>query len=468
MAGPVAASAGPADGAPRQRLPIAWVARALHWLLGFGCLVGWPGLHTVGDLVVLRRTLTRHMVAGFVRGRDPGRLPPLLLAIFGPAAAVPAVGLWPDLRDPASRLWSPRGGRGGPMELLQVLDAAYFALPAAWVREAEALLPPATQEQRYLSLQPFDMTSAAEAMDVVAGRLGWQGYSVCVPPPAAELAPLTVKAATTLQLGPRLRAQRAARADYVACALAVGAAPAPEAEVQSAQRALEAAMKQLWQLPWDNDRKEVLWRLTVNGVRGAGGHDIALPGPCGCGWAGPSPGDAGCRARQWRLHHFWGCPVAEAVRKELSAALGAARGSLTCAHVWLLRPPPDVCPWVWPVVCAAALEAMERGRKVLWAAAADDLPDGQTHIEDFFPPVARPAGADELPRPGVGAPITAVVRAQRRAAAWFWCIIQDFVSLHKTSDLWGWAVPSDHPFMGHHGTQLELHLSPGLMLPRSL
>jgi hypothetical protein len=111
---------------------------------------------------------------------------------------------------------------------------------------------------------------------------------------------------------------------------------------------------------------------------------------------------------------------------------------------------------------------MERGRKVLWAATAGDQSDGQTHIDDFFLPVARPSGADEVPLPRVGAPVTAVVRAQRRAAAWFWCIIQDFVSLHKTSDLWGWAVPSDHPFMGHHGVQLELHLPPGLVLPRSL
>jgi hypothetical protein len=82
----------------------------------------------------------------------------------------------------------------------------------------------------------LDVAEAAEAVDVLAGRLGWQGYPVCLPPSTAELAPLTVKAATTLQFG---------RADFVACALAAGAAPVPAAEVQSALqlqlRALEVA-----------------------------------------------------------------------------------------------------------------------------------------------------------------------------------------------------------------------------------
>jgi hypothetical protein len=88
-------------------------------------------------------------------------------------------------------------------------------------------------------------------------------------------------------------------------------------------------LRLLRQQAWDNERKEILWQLTVNGVCGAGGHDIALPGPCACGWARPSLGPASCRARQWCLHHFWGCPVAAAVRKELCDTLGPARGSLT-------------------------------------------------------------------------------------------------------------------------------------------
>ena len=44
----------------------------------------------------------------------------------------------------------------------------------------------------------------AEALAAVAGQLGWGHVSVCVPPPATGLAALTVKAATTLQLGARL------------------------------------------------------------------------------------------------------------------------------------------------------------------------------------------------------------------------------------------------------------------------
>ena len=82
------------------------------------------------------------------------------------------------------------------------------------------------------------------------GRAAWLGPSVrlCLLPPAAGLAPLTVKEATTLQLGARLRAQHAARAEYVAWALAVGAAPPSAGEVSAATKALLAGMKQLWKV----------------------------------------------------------------------------------------------------------------------------------------------------------------------------------------------------------------------------
>ena len=64
--------------------------------------------------------------------------------------------------------------------------------------------------------------------------------------------------------------------------------------------------------------------------------------------------------------------MAAAVRKELWDGLGSARHNLSCADVWLLRPPPGVCGGFWQVVCAAALEAMERGRKVLWASEEEE------------------------------------------------------------------------------------------------
>ena len=76
-----------------------------------------------------------------------------------------------------------------------------------------------------------------------------------------------------------------------------------------------------------------------------------------------------------------------------------ARRNPSCADVWLLRPPPGVGG-------GQPLEAVERGRKVLWASEEEEEEeDGQTLITDFFPTVARAAGP---PRPLVPAPVAAV------------------------------------------------------------
>ena len=84
--------------------------------------------------------------------------------------------------------------------------------------------------------------------------------------------------------------QNGARRLYAADALfGVGAIlnDAQYAQVTKARARLGDAMRNLWQLPWENARKEVLWRLALNGVPGAGEHDISQAGPCPCGWAGP-------------------------------------------------------------------------------------------------------------------------------------------------------------------------------------
>ena len=60
---------------------------------------------------------------------------------------------------------------------------------------------------------------------------------------------------------------------------------------------------------------------------------------------------------------------------------------------------------------------------MLWASEEEEE-EGQTLITDLFPTLARAAGP---PGPPVPAPVTVVQRAQLRAAAWFWCILQDFV-----------------------------------------
>ena len=170
--------------------------------------------------------------------------------------------------------------------------------------------------------------------------------SVCVPPPAAGLAPLTVKAATTLQLGLCLRAQRTARAKYVAWALAMGAVSPSAGEVSAATKSLLTGMEQLWKIEWYNERREALWRVSVNGVRGAGGRDIVFPGPCRCGWAGPPAGvsaeaDRRRRAHRWRYTIFGSAQLLRRFARSYGMAWG--RRNPSCADVWLLRPPLGVC-----------------------------------------------------------------------------------------------------------------------------
>ena len=55
-----------------------------------------------------------------------------------------------------------------------------------------------------------------------------------------------------------------------------------------------------------------LWRFPD-----AGGHDIAQSGPCPCGWEGPARQGVEIRCREWRHHHFWGCPVAKAAVEQV-------------------------------------------------------------------------------------------------------------------------------------------------------
>ena len=113
-------------------------------------------------------------------------------------------------------------------------------------------------------------------------------------------------------------------------------------------------------------------------------------------------------AHMWREHCFWSCGVAKDVVHQLREViqLGA---SLARDSVWLLLAPPGVHQCMWEPVCAAALDAMAFGRRMLWAVHLDERPDDpqQTQITRFFP-VLSPR------RPAQG------VRAGRRAAARFW------------------------------------------------
>jgi len=120
-------------------------------------------------------------------------------------------------------------------------------------------------------------------------------------------------------------------------------------------------LKRVWGLPLDNQLKEIFFRLAAHAI--PGGHIPAWT--CSC-----SPGLV-LGAATSRLHTFWSCPLAVAVRAELERIL---LQPVSLASLWLLRPPsPSVRQIVWDVVCLAALGAMEHGRRSAWAPQAAQL-----------------------------------------------------------------------------------------------
>ena len=187
--------------------------------------------------------------------------------------------------------------------------------------------------------------------------------------------------------------------------------------------------RHLWsKLRWENDRKEIWWRLTVNGVANnarMGQHDRA----CACGGGPPD-----------RLHHFWECPVATTVVSELQAQLPGV--SLARHHVWLMHPPAAfVVRQVWQVVCMVAVAAMHKGCCLVhgWAAHPDH--------PNAPPPAARVTGASV------------------RAVAYFWEALDDFVSVpgvvgFKDVSKILERMGADHPFLCSYGDAIKVRRVP--------
>ena len=321
-----------------------------------------------------------------------------------------------------------------------------LAIPAPF---REALPLPDMGALGYLGRGPVNLGATAEAVSRILGCMGWSRVAlmdrIIMGDGGRRCHPLTVKSATTLQLKDVFAAQRAERAAYVDSALlaagpgGLGIGGGPAMDSAAALRGLEEGLRTIWRVPWDNVHKEPLWRLVVNGVRNAGGHELCPSHPCPCGFHGV-PGAPSPRAASfaWRLHHFWHCPVAEAIVGELRRALPGT--TITRAHLWLLRPPREgLHPGVWGVVVAAAVAAMHTGRKNLIRLHLQQqqlVAPGQTLITAYFPVT-------------IGAPPPTVMeRATRWAAAWFWCLLQDFASLHNSvPKAWGGGPPADHPFL---------------------
>jgi hypothetical protein len=313
------------------------------------------------------------------------------------------------------------GGAGAGVGAMAPLAAAAAAAPAP-----AAPIPPAIE---------------VEAM--LVERLGWQLPDSNT---VADVACLTVKAATLLQLGPVL-AERAARHKVLAndALMADGGGAGglvAQQVVRTAPERVQLAQRHLWKLRWDNGFKEVYWRLVLDGLptyRRMGATGAACI--CVCGASNPG-----------RAHHFWQCTVAQAVVAAVQGKLpsppaalappGAHGGvpPLQCQHLWLMRLPPalvQVHRGVWRVVCLAAINAMEEGRRKLYGVQLA---------------AARGEGG-----PLVGLPVGQQLAAVRRfAVACFWELLADFVAMQAAPEQWVAQLGPSHPFLGVDSSHARL------------
>ncbi len=275
------------------------------------------------------------------------------------------------------------------------VDALLAALPDEWVQAARA----AAADIAAGRLQP---PSPDDAARVLLSRLGWRL-------PGRErpllLTAFTVRDGTTL-LTTAARQRRTQQRLQ------------PYAEqLLGTLGELQAALRRLWQLPWENCHKEPFWRLVYDAFPTAA--RMHIDEPCACGGA---PADL--------EHHYWACPVARAVTASIAATFPApppaaggapAPAPFAMANVWLARAPRGVHSGVWDVACLAAVEAMDHGRRSMYAMRMG--------------PAEPPPAAD------------VVRRASRSAVARFWCLLADFVGLGGAPPAWRAACPPGHPLL---------------------
>ncbi len=251
-----------------------------------------------------------------------------------------------------------------------------------------------------------------------------------------------------------------------------------------------AAQRSLWKLKWDNHFKEVYWRLVFNGLATAE-RMRQQDYECVCGpVVGGQPG---------RRHHYWECPVAQAVVAAMQQQLvGWMSGVLQPHHVLCMRcpgpvqgvggaPGPALHKGVWRVVCLAAINAMDSGRKAanklrleqrrqqqaaLVAQQAAAAPVDQRLITTLLQPAAlsaaqqqhraqvqqrQQAQAQLLQQQQQQEAAGRLVAVKQKAVSQFWALLQDSVVLSVVPDSWCADVPASHPFLRVVGGTVSVH-----------
>ena len=202
---------------------------------------------------------------------------------------------------------------------------------------------------------------------------------------------------------------------------------------QPALEGLQRTFARVWrEVPVRNEFKELLWRMAVDGVAGAQ-KDLQgwMRGACGC---------SSHAHADLRVHHFWSCPVAQAVVAEMSRVLQV---DVQRRHIWLLERPEEVgpilCPWhIWAAACLASLYAMNTGRRRI------------TALRLTYPEL--PAGwfADARHRQWVREGSAAAVVAFWKCLAHMGADLQAMRDAARHGE--GWAVAFDRLDWGGHNT----------------
>lgn len=263
------------------------------------------------------------------------RFPLVFCDLFSPPTTVQQ--FWTAADAPLRHAAAP-----GPLlaGIRQQTQAMLPALPAGWVQLCGTPTGPGVHA---LQLQAEAAVLARLQLTPAHGASGRPWCLHRGPPPVKYL---TTAMQPDLAAAARLPRQRA----FLQAAAGPGQ---PSAQLS----ALLAAYKRLWRLKWENEHKEVFWRLALDGVPIYGmarytGAQPALTCWCGAGAVG-------------RDHCFWECPVAQCVRRTVGWAMPA--GSLpTRANCWLCQPPALLQhQGMWDVVALSALRAMNVGRRRL-------------------------------------------------------------------------------------------------------
>jgi exonuclease III len=281
-----------------------------------------------------------------------------------------------------------------------VLTGLVEAIPAAW-RQAAAM-----HVEHAMGGPQQQVMSMPEVAALLQSRLGW----VLPNGQRRVIEDMTVKSFTGLQQEPG----QCVWQKYVAAALEVqDAAP-------TAQDAADFGgfLQKVWKVPWDNKRKEILWRLLHNGLPTAARMGGRIDMPCACGEAVPD----------W-MHHFWCCPVAQHVVCVVQAQLPQGTPPLQTSNLLLGRVPyAGMHAGVWAVVVLAALNAMEKGRSLLTLWALQQM-RGEVVPQHLHSVAQRLQVAAQVAR------------------STFWDMLQDFVSVRLCPPAWLLQLTSAHPLL---------------------